>query len=147
MIWKSRCTTTTGASFGWSCAKGPPAAGVDQTRLQPSLHTLRSAVLAAVNLKPVWGVLGAGAKIASGASTAALVLGALYLADCRISARGMDQVDRCYFTAMPLMGIGVAGRGGFSLGYNTYNPALRKEDHEEGRGRDEHGRFVRRERG
>jgi hypothetical protein len=43
----------------------------------------------------------------------------------------MDQVDRCYFTALPLMGVGIAGRGGFSAGYNTYNPALRKEDDEE----------------
>jgi hypothetical protein len=39
-------------------------------------------------------------------------------------------VDRCYFTALPLMGVGIAGRGGFSAGYNTYNPALRKEDEE-----------------
>jgi hypothetical protein len=30
------------------------------------------------------------------------------------------------------MGVGIAGRGGFSVGYNTLNPALRKEDDKPG---------------
>ena len=74
--------------------------------------------------------IGGGAQLVTGAASAAIIVGTIYLVDCRMSARGMDQVDRCYFTALPLMGVGIAGRGGFSAGYNTYNPALRKE-HEE----------------
>lgn len=74
--------------------------------------------------------IGGGAQLVTGAASAALIVGSIYLVDCRISARGADQVDRCYFTALPLMGVGIAGRGGFSAGYNTYNPALRKEDEE-----------------
>jgi hypothetical protein len=74
--------------------------------------------------------IGGGAQLVTGAASAAVIVGTIYLVDCRISARGMDQVDRCYFTALPLMGVGIAGRGGFSAGYNTYNPALRKEDEE-----------------
>ena len=74
--------------------------------------------------------IGGGAQIVTGAASAAIIVGSIYLVDCRISARGADQVDRCYFTALPLMGVGIAGRGGFSAGYNTYNPALRKEDEE-----------------
>ena len=72
--------------------------------------------------------IGGGAHLVSGAASAAVIVGSIYLVDCRISARGADQIDRCYFTALPLMGVGIAGRGGFSAGYNTYNPALRKED-------------------
>ena len=72
--------------------------------------------------------IGGGAQIVSGAASAAIIVGSIYLVDCRISARGADQVDRCYFTALPLMGVGIAGRGGFTAGFNTYNPALRKED-------------------
>lgn len=74
--------------------------------------------------------IGGGAQLVTGAASAAIIVGSIYLVDCRISARGHDQVDRCYFTALPLMGVGIAGRGGFSAGYNTYNPALRKEDEE-----------------
>jgi hypothetical protein len=74
--------------------------------------------------------IGGGAQIVTGAASAAIIVGTIYLVDCRISARGADQVDRCYFTALPLMGVGIAGRGGFSAGFNTYNPALRKEDEE-----------------
>jgi len=74
--------------------------------------------------------IGGGAQMVTGAASAAIIVGSIYLIDCRISAKGMDQIDRCYFTALPLMGVGIAGRGGFSAGYNTYNPALRKEDEE-----------------
>jgi hypothetical protein len=43
------------------------------------------------------------------------------------------------------MGIGVAGKGGFTAGFNTYNPALRRPEEEEaqaGASRDSHGRFT-----
>ena len=72
--------------------------------------------------------IGGGAQIVSSAASAAFIVGSIYLIDCRISARGADAIDRCYFTALPLMGVGIAGRGGFTAGFNTYNPALRKED-------------------
>jgi hypothetical protein len=81
-----------------------------------------------MKLTSVISAISSGAQVVSGASSAAIIVGGIYLIDCRISARGPDQVDRCYFTALPLMGVGIAGRGGFSVGYNTLNPALRKED-------------------
>jgi hypothetical protein len=83
-----------------------------------------------MKLPAIISAIGGGAQLVTGAASAAIIVGTIYLIDCRISARGMDQVDRCYFTALPLMGVGIAGRGGFSAGYNTYNPALRKEDEE-----------------
>jgi hypothetical protein len=45
-------------------------------------------------------------------------------------------------TALPIAGLGAAGRGGYALGFNTLNPALREE--EQGLERDEHGRFRKR---
>jgi hypothetical protein len=81
-----------------------------------------------MKLTTIISAIGGGAQAVSGACSAAIIVGGIYLIDCRISARGIDEVDRCYFTALPLMGVGIAGRGGFSAGFNTYNPALRKED-------------------
>jgi hypothetical protein len=92
--------------------------------------------------------MGGAGKLLTVASNLAIILGVVYLADCRFSSKtqSREAVDSCYFTAMPLMGLGVTGRGAYALGYNTYNPALRKED-EPATGRDEHGRFTKRERG
>ena len=81
-----------------------------------------------MKLTNVLTAIGGGAQVISGACSAAIIVGSVYLIDCRISARGADQVDRCYFTALPLLGVGIAGRGGFNAGFNTFNPALRKED-------------------
>ncbi len=81
-----------------------------------------------MKLTSVLSAIGGGAQVISGACSAAIIVGSIYLLDCRISARGADAIDRCYFTALPLMGVGIAGRGGFSVGYNTLNPALRKEE-------------------
>lgn len=87
-----------------------------------------------MKLESIIALLGGGTKIIGTASSATMLAGLIYLVDCRISARGEESVDRCYFTALPMMGIGIAGRGGFSAGYNTYNPALRrKEEENEGR--------------
>jgi hypothetical protein len=83
-----------------------------------------------MKLPAILSTIGGGAQLVTSAASAAIIVGTIYLVDCRISARGMDQVDRCYFTALPLMGVGIAGRGGFAAGFNTYNPALRKEDEE-----------------
>jgi hypothetical protein len=85
-----------------------------------------------MKLTTIISAIGGGAQAVSGACSAAIIVGGIYLIDCRISARGADQVDRCYFTALPLMGVGIAGRGGFNVGFNTFNPALRKEDEKPG---------------
>lgn len=87
--------------------------------------------------------LGVGAKALNTASTLAMIVGAIYLIDCRTHATSSDSVDRCYLSALPLMGIGVAGRGGFTAGYNTYNPALRPEETPPSAAQQERGRFQR----
>lgn len=88
----------------------------------------------------------AGASLLKGASATAIIIGATYLVDCRLSNRGADAVDRCWMTALPIMGLGGAGGLGFQVGYQTYNPALRREDQAEpGIERDEQGRFKRRQ--
>ena len=92
--------------------------------------------------------LGGTSHFISGASNVALIVGAIYLADCRFSSKATtrEAVDSCYFTALPLMGIGVAGKGGFAAGFSTYNPALRRPEEEPeepaGATRDSHGRFT-----
>ena len=92
-------------------------------------------------------VLGASAApVLNTASSLAILLGAIYLVDCRITSRTPESVDRCYFTALPLMGVGAAGRGGFSVGYNTLNPHLRRPEETAAPERDDHGRFTRRHR-
>ncbi len=87
-----------------------------------------------------------GAHVITAASNVALIVGGLYLVDCRISARNPEAIDRCYFTALPLMGVGVAGKGGFSAGYNTFNPSLRRPEEEHpatgDSRRDASGRFT-----
>lgn len=99
-----------------------------------------------MKLSGILPAIGAGATIFKTASSVALVVGSLYLIDCRISNRGPESLDRCWMTALPIMGIGAAGRGGFTLGYGTYNPALRPEDGPTGTSteRDDQGRFKRR---
>jgi len=93
--------------------------------------------------------LGGTGHFISGASNVALLVGAIYLADCRFSSKAVtrEAVDSCYFTALPLMGIGVAGKGGFAAGFSTYNPALRRPEEQEhpatgGSRRDASGRFT-----
>ncbi len=92
--------------------------------------------------------LGGTGHFISGASNVALIVGAIYLADCRFSSKAVtrEAVDSCYFTALPLMGIGVAGKGGFAAGFSTYNPALRRPEEEPhatgGSRRDASGRFT-----
>lgn len=85
---------------------------------------------------------GGGAKIVGTASSLTVLVGAIYLIDCRVSAKGIDAIDRCYLSALPMMGLGVGVGGGFMAGYRTFNPALRPED--QGLERDEHGRFRKR---
>lgn len=98
-----------------------------------------------MKLESIIALLGGGTKIIGTASSVTMLAGLIYLVDCRISARGEESVDRCYFTALPMMGIGIAGRGGFQVGYQTYNPKLRRDEEGE-RERDEHGRFTKKRR-
>lgn len=88
---------------------------------------------------------GGGAKIIGTASSLTVLVGAIYLVDCRVSARGMDAIDRCYLSALPMMGLGAGVGGGWLAGFNTYNPALRPEDYPAATDRDEHGRFRKRQ--
>jgi hypothetical protein len=64
------------------------------------------------------------------ASLLAVVMGSIYIADCRSFAKTNDEASACYLTGLPIMGIATAGYGGFKAGYNTYNPALRKPEDE-----------------
>lgn len=96
-----------------------------------------------MKLDAILSALGVGAKVLNTASTLAIIVGAIYLVDCRTHATSNDSIDRCYLSALPMMGIGVAGRGGFSVGFNTYNPALRPEDTPPYTERQERGRFQR----
>lgn len=99
-----------------------------------------------MNLKPLLGVaLGGSAKLLGTASSLAIVVGAIYLVDCRMHSRETDGIDRCYLSALPMMGLGAGTAGGFLAGYQTYNPALRPEDGPTGSDRDEAGRFKKRQ--
>ena len=91
-------------------------------------------------------IFGSGAKIVSTASSLAVVMGAVYLVDCRISAKGTDAIDRCYLSALPMMGLGAGVGGGYLAGYNTYNPALKGKE-EGGLLRDERGRYTKQDKG
>jgi hypothetical protein len=97
-----------------------------------------------MNLRPILGTIGTAAAVFKTASSLAVFVGTIYLIDCRTSNRGPESMDRCWMTALPIMGIGAAGRGGFGIGFNTYNPALRPEDQPSAE-RDESGRFKRRQ--
>lgn len=94
-----------------------------------------------MKISTIVGAIGGGAKILGTASTLLVVVAGLYLVDCRRNARGMDQVDRCYLFAInSILGAGGGAGVGFMAGFNTYNPALRPEDHTPER--DEKGRFL-----
>ena len=68
-----------------------------------------------------------------GASLLTLVMGAVYIVDCRYSAKSWDQSQACYLTGLPIMGVGGAAGGAFRVGFNTFNPALH-EPRKPGRG-------------
>lgn len=94
-----------------------------------------------MKLSTILGTIGTTATVLKSASTTAVIAGALYLVDCRLSDRSAEAVDRCWMTALPIMGLGVAARGSYAVGYGTYNPALRPPTTGE-RKRDEHGRYT-----
>jgi hypothetical protein len=95
-----------------------------------------------MKLQPLFtAAFGGGAKLLGTASSLAIVVGAIYLVDCRLNSKGAEGIDRCYLSALPMMGLGAGVGGGFMAGFNTYNPALRPEDGPTGSDRDERGRF------
>lgn len=99
-----------------------------------------------MKLTTILGALGGLGTTFKAASNVALLAAVLYLVDCRVSNRGSESLDRCWMTALPIAGVGAAGRGGYALGFNTLNPALRREDeYQPDIGRDEHGRFRKRQ--
>lgn len=62
------------------------------------------------------------ASVFSAASLSVLA-GMAYIVDCR---RAGGDVERCWLTGLPFMGLGGAAGGAFQLGYETLNPKLRK---------------------
>lgn len=68
------------------------------------------------------------------ASLLAVIVGAAYIIDCRCNSTDSDQIERCWLTGLPIMGLGTTGQVAYSAyqaGYNTYNPALRKKNDDE----------------
>jgi|688.fasta_scaffold128559_4 hypothetical protein len=59
------------------------------------------------------------------AATLSVLVGTVYIIDCR---RSGGEVDKCWLTGAPFMGLGGAAGGAFQLGYETLNPRLRKDD-------------------
>ena len=74
------------------------------------------------------GAIAAIGSVVNSAANVGLAVGIVYLIDCRSLSKQIEQINSCYFTALPIMGISGAAKGGFSIGYATYNPALKRED-------------------
>jgi hypothetical protein len=62
------------------------------------------------------------APIMSGALLS-VVAGGLYIVDCR---RAGGELDKCWLTGLPIAGLGAGVGGGFKVGFETINPALRR---------------------
>lgn len=90
-----------------------------------------------MNIRQLFAATGGAAKICVTASNITIIAGIIYFGDCRIAAKDFATADRCYLSALPMMGIGVTGRGAYAIGYNTYNPFLRKEDDRPGGDREQ----------
>jgi len=54
-----------------------------------------------------------------------IVSGTAYILDCRFAGEG---VDKCWMTGLPIMGLGGAVGGGFTIGYETLNPRLKRPE-------------------
>lgn len=80
-----------------------------------------------MKLPPFSAIAGAG-SVLTGACTLSMLIGGIYLLDCRFNLRKGDGIDQCYITGASMMGIGISGRGGYNVGFNTLNPALRKRE-------------------
>ena len=85
-----------------------------------------------MKLQSILGAATASVALIKGATTATFLIGFMYLVDCRISGRGSQDVDRCWMTALPIMGIGGIGRGAFEVGLQTPTPPSKKEEERTG---------------
>jgi hypothetical protein len=94
----------------------------------------------AMDWQKIAGFLGSGSQVFATATSASILIGAIYTIDCRIMAGADHQkAMQCYISGLPMMGLGVAGKAG----YNTFNPRLHPASNEE-RPRDSSGRFTKR---
>jgi hypothetical protein len=59
------------------------------------------------------------------AATLSVIAGGAYIIDCR---RSGGELDTCWLTGLPIAGLGAGVGGGFRLGFETLNPALRRRD-------------------
>jgi hypothetical protein len=59
-------------------------------------------------------------------SLLSVVGGIGYIIDCRLSG---GSVQDCWLTGLPIAGIGATGGGAFTLGYETLNPRLKRDEH------------------
>lgn len=69
-------------------------------------------------------VVGSSSQVFATATSASILIGAIYTIDCRIMAgKDHQKAMQCYLSGLPMMGIGVAGKAG----YNTFNPRLHSD--------------------
>jgi hypothetical protein len=85
-----------------------------------------------MKIQSIISVATAGAAIVKGATTATFLVGMIYLIDCRVSNRSASDIDRCWMTALPIMGIGGVGRSAFEVGLQSPVPTAKKEDQKTG---------------
>lgn len=57
------------------------------------------------------------------AATLSVIAGGAYIIDCR---RAGGEIDKCWLTGLPIAGLGAGVGGGFRMGFETENPALRR---------------------
>jgi hypothetical protein len=81
-----------------------------------------------MKIQSIISIAAAGATMIKGATTATFLIGLMYLVDCRISNRKPADIDRCWMTALPIMGIGGVGRGAFEVGLQSPVPTAKRED-------------------
>jgi hypothetical protein len=59
------------------------------------------------------------------AATLSVIAGGAYIIDCR---RSGGELDKCWLTGLPIAGLGAGVGGGFKIGFETFNPALRRRN-------------------
>lgn len=85
-----------------------------------------------MKMQSIISIATAGAAIVKGATTATFFIGLMYLIDCRVNSRPAADIDRCWMTALPIMGVGGVGRGAFEVGLHSPVPTAKKEDQKTG---------------
>ena len=80
-----------------------------------------------MNLKTLLSALTSSGLVGT-AGSAAFLLGAVYLADCRMTAKSEEGIRACYSQSALLMTTGAGVGAGYAVGFNTLNPALKREE-------------------